>query len=407
MSAMDIDLDLSSVLADLRANTESADVAQLLYQLEDYYERKLWNQLTLALEDFFAMPESHDAHMRQRLFDDFLARFQNKLNPTKVVDFVVQCFAADADCLAKLKAVKADLVAELSRKHNSRRSDDAETAIANDEAVIYASLQIARYLLLVGDGAEAEAVLETVSGKFDGTLQNDFSSKTNAAYYLTKCEHFKLKENHNAFYTNGLLYLSLVAGPMAPEERVAFCYDLCVAALLGDKIYNFGELILHDILQSINDQLLDYFWLYNLVLYLNAGNLAKFNEWLAVAYEKSPHLAAHQQFLHQKIIIMALLELISTKLTTQKQLLFAEISSFTGTPESDVELLIIKCFALGLVRGHINQIDQILVVTWLHPRILNLDQVKVLYNHLVEWDASVKKLSESVLADGSSVIASA
>ena len=28
-------------------------------------------------------------------------------------------------------------------------------------------------------------------------------------------------------------------------------YELCIAALLGDKIYNFGELILHDIFQEI------------------------------------------------------------------------------------------------------------------------------------------------------------
>ena len=73
---------------------------------------------------------------------------------------------------------------------------------------------------------------------------------------------------------------------------------------------------------------------------------------------------------------MALLELISTKSTTNKQLTFKEISEFTGTPLNDVEHLIIKCFSLNLIQGYINQLQELLIITWLQPRILNLNQVK-------------------------------
>lgn len=402
MSAMDLDNDVSTVLATLRLETESADLIQIIYQLEDYYERKLWNQLTLALEELYSFPESKDGALRVRIFNLFLLEFQNKLNPIKVVDFSLQSFDSPRDCLEKLEELKASMEAELTRKHGSRKLDNLDELISNDESIIYVKLQIARFSLLLNDLPKAEEILDSLSSKFESTLQNEFSSKINAAFYLTKCQHYKIQKNYNLFYTNGLLYLSSIQTPLFPEERVELCYDLCTAALLGDKIYNFGELILHDILNSISGES-EYAWLYNLIQNLNLGNLAKFNEWLAVAATKSPLLAHNQAFLHQKIVIMSLLELISLKLTTNKRLLFSTISSVTGTPEDEVEHLIIKCFSLKLIKGYINQIDQMLVVTWLQPRILNLDQVKNLYDHLVEWDNSVDKLAKEVHANGGTV----
>lgn len=403
---MEVDNEVSTVLATLRLETESAELIQIIYQLEDFYERKLWNQLTLAVEELYSFSESRNGGLRVRVFNLFLLQFQNKLNPIKIVDFLLQSFEFPRDCLDKLNELKESLVAELTKNNSSRKLDNLDEFISNEESIIYVNLQIARYSLLLNDLQKADVILDSLSDKFESTLQNEFSSKINAAFYLTKCQYYKIHENFNLFYTNGLLYLSSIETPLSQDEKVNLCYDLCTSALLGDKIYNFGELILHDILNSISGPESQYFWLYNLIQHLNSGNLAKFNEWMAVAIPKSPFLANHQPFLHQKIVIMSLLELISLKLTINKRLLFQVISSVTGTPEAEVEFLIIKCFALNLIKGYINQMDQMLVVTWLQPRILNLDQVKSLYDHLVEWDTGVEKLGQEVHANGGSVWAS-
>lgn len=400
---MELDQDLATVLANLREEVESSDIATVLYQLEDFYERKLWNQLALLLEELYEIPDSKHGELRARLYTQFVAQFQSKLNPIKVVDFLLKSFDEPRLCLEKLTELELALVAELTKKFSSRRVENPEVAIADDEAIVYVRLQIARYSLLLNEFSKADDILDAVSEKFDTTLQNEYSSKINAAFYLTKCQNYKIRENFNLFYTNGLLYLSSIDSPLSPEEKLSFCHDLCIAALLGDKIYNFGELILHQILTSISAPENDFFWLYNLIQNLNAGQLQKFSEWLQVAFTKSPQLAHHKQFLHEKIVIMALLELISLKLTSDKKILFSEICSVTGTAQDDVEFLIIKCFSLGLIKGFINQIDQVLVVTWLQPRILNLDQVKTLYNHLVNWDSKVEKLTADVHANGGSV----
>lgn len=401
---MDFDSDVSTVLAAIRQETEDAQVLEISYQLEDYYERKLWNQLTLALQELYDLPQSHDNQLRIKIFNLFVSKCQSYLSHLRVIDFLLQSFQNPQECLAKLEELQKEVVSELQKRLLSRRLDDMDSQINNDEAVVYLRLQIARYSLLLGDLPKAEEILDSVSDKFENTLQNDYSSQINAAFYLTKCQNYKYYENYNLFYTNGLLYLSSIEGAMQPEQRTLFCYDLCIAALLGDKIYNFGELILHDILKSIKGEDSPYLWLYKLIVNLNSGNMAEFTRSLNQdAQVKAPQVWSHRDFLHQKIVIMSLLELILSKLTPDKTLLFEEISENTGIALDDVEFSVIKCFSLGLIKGHIDQIQQLLVVTWMQPRVLNLDQMKTLYTRLVDWNSKVDELSKEVYKSGANL----
>ena len=52
-------------------------------------------------------------------------------------------------------------------------------------------------------------------------------------------------------------------------------HDLAIAALLGDSIYNFGELLMHPILASLKSTA--HGWLYDLLFALNAGDIGKFD----------------------------------------------------------------------------------------------------------------------------------
>lgn len=50
---------------------------------EDYWERKLWHQLTNALIDFFRLEES--APQRLPIFKSFILSFADKINQLKFV----------------------------------------------------------------------------------------------------------------------------------------------------------------------------------------------------------------------------------------------------------------------------------------------------------------------------------
>lgn len=55
----------------------------LFLNFEDYWERKLWHQLTDALIDFFRMPES--APQRLPIFKSFILSFADRINQLKFV----------------------------------------------------------------------------------------------------------------------------------------------------------------------------------------------------------------------------------------------------------------------------------------------------------------------------------
>ena len=88
---------------------------------------------------------------------------------------------------------------------------------------------------------------------------------------------------------------------MTHSERRSRAYDLAIAALVSDTIYNFGELLLHDILDSLvnNDA-----WLRDLLFAFNRGDLAAYDV-LAGHISSNPLLAEHRDGLRQKIYLAA------------------------------------------------------------------------------------------------------
>ena len=70
-----------------------------------------------------------------------------------------------------------------------------------------------------------------------------------ATYYRVAADYHKARAEYAPYYRNSLLFLACVdVAEMGAEERVGRAHDLGISALLGDTIYNFGELV------SINTQ---------------------------------------------------------------------------------------------------------------------------------------------------------
>lgn len=59
------------------------DLQQSLLSIEDFWDRKLWHQLTGVLADYFHSPDS--ASQRLPLFRHFILSFSEKINQLKFV----------------------------------------------------------------------------------------------------------------------------------------------------------------------------------------------------------------------------------------------------------------------------------------------------------------------------------
>lgn len=63
--------------------------------------------------------------------------------------------------------------------------------------------------------------------------------------------------------------------------------------------------------------------------------------------------------------------------STDRQLTFEEIAAETRLPVNEVELLVMKALAQGLVKGAIDQVDGRVHMTWVQPRVLDKQQVGI------------------------------
>lgn len=78
---MDIDT-IPNLLGDQRDSAPD-ELQHYFLQFEDYWERKLWHELTDSLVEFYSDPKS--ASQRLPLFEGFVLTFAEKINRLKLV----------------------------------------------------------------------------------------------------------------------------------------------------------------------------------------------------------------------------------------------------------------------------------------------------------------------------------
>jgi 26S proteasome regulatory subunit N9 len=239
---------------------------------------------------------------------------------------------------------------------------------------------------------KAESILDT----FDLV-----ETEVHASFYKTNASQFHAKQDFAAYYKNALLYLACVdLKSLAPEECRVRAYDLSIAALVSDSIYNFGELLLHPILDFLKDT--EHDWLRDLLFAYNRGDLAAYHS-LASNLAKVPLLKEHEHFLLQKISLSALTEAVFRRPPHDRAMTFAQIESETRVPHDEIELLIMRALSLGLLKGKLDQVDEVARITWVQPKVLDMKQIENMHKRLRDWDDNVNHLGHWIEKVGKDV----
>ncbi|KAI5287229.1 26S proteasome regulatory subunit, partial [Ascosphaera acerosa] len=224
-----------------------------------------------------------------------------------------------------------------------------------------------------------------------------------AAFYRVNADFYQSKPDFTAYYQNALLYLACVdecigAIPLAEREQRA--YDLSIAALVSDSIYNFGELLLHPILDCLRGT--PHEWLRALLFAFNKGDLVAYDA-LAGNLAEDPLLARSRAFLYEKITLAALTEATFARPATDRSMSFQSICHETKVRPDQVEHLVMKALSLGLLKGSIDQIAQVAHITWVQPKVLDMAQIEQLRGRLEEWDSGVNHLGHWIEKAGQDV----
>jgi 26S proteasome regulatory subunit N9 len=177
-------------------------------------------------------------------------------------------------------------------------------------------------------------------------------------------------------------------------------YDLAIAALVSDSIYNFGELLLHPILDSLANT--EKAWVRDLLFAFNRGDLKAYDA-LGPKIKEDGFLSQYQHQLYQKLALAALTETVFKRAPHDRAMTFGSISSETKIKGDEIEFMLMKALSLGLLRGSIDQVGEVARINWVQPKVLDKGQIVGMRGRLKEWDGSVHRLGTWIEKEGQDV----
>ncbi|KAK0334186.1 26S proteasome regulatory subunit [Friedmanniomyces endolithicus] len=362
---------ISDLLATEREESPE-DLQHYFLSFEDFWERKLWHELTDILVNFYKEPAS--ANQRLRLYEGFVKTFADKINQLK------RQRAPHLPHRPYFPRGQASLTRRLRLLALARRP-------------VHLSL---------GKQAESRAELDKAEKVLD--TFDSVETVVHASFYRVSADYYQQSHEFAAYYRTTLLYLACVElADLQEPERRRIAYDLSIAALVSETIYNFGELLLHPILDSLKST--EHAWLRDLLFAFNRGDLHAYN---TLQQHKSANrlLEEHESFLYQKISLSALTQLVFSRAPQDRSMTFATISQETKVQLDEIEHLIMKALSLGLLRGSIDQVDEVARISWVQPKVLDRTGIEGMRGRLREWGGGVERLGNWIEGVGEDVWAS-
>ncbi|XP_037479208.1 26S proteasome non-ATPase regulatory subunit 13 homolog B-like [Triticum dicoccoides] len=364
------------------------ELAEWYAALADLYQRKLWHQLTLKLDQFLALAVVQAGDALIQLYTHFISDFESKINLLKFAHFAVVVSRQYSDKDAGISYLEGVI---------SKLRDTKESRV--EEPILYVKMQIASFLLEKGNQKECKKLVD--EGKTTLDSMDDVDPSVHSTYYWLCSQYHKVCQDYSEFYKNALLYLAYTTVESLSEPfKQNLAFDLSLAALLGDNIYNFGELLAHPIIHSLVGTSVE--WIYHILQAFNSGNLASYQELCkvhAAALSAQPALVQKERELLEKINILCLMEIIFSRASQDRTIPLSTIAEQTRLSVEDVEYLLMKSLSAHLIEGIIDGVDGTVHVSWAQPRVLGIDQVKSLRDRLDTWVGKVHTTLLSVEAE--------
>lgn len=329
---------------------------------------------------------------KRGLYSSFLKHFETKLNPVSLVQIVSSIVRAEFHSSPK---EALEFLKPLSSQEGSKsKSPLAESSEAN---VLLESL-FSTLHMAAGDRAASKKAIENARGLVDST--QDVQPAVHSAFYEAAAEYHKVVGTASEFYRNALQFLAYTPPQSLSDDiQRRWAFDIGIAALVGSDVYNFGEVVSRAIVQSLRGT--EREWVLQLLEAFNTGDLNKFER---VCTEASSQmnaqqvLVAHQEFLKQKITILALLELAFSR-SLDHSISFSEVEKMCRLPHNEVEHLLMRCMSLGLISGVIDNVDEHISITRVQPRVLGREPIGLMAARLKAWcsnvDSTVSFLKET------------
>ncbi|CAF0990078.1 unnamed protein product [Adineta ricciae] len=343
-------------------------------ELDSLYQSRLWHELTLRVTAFVHREELQQGEQLRSFYENFLSDFEHRINQLALVEIIIpisRTFKQVDEAILFIQQIR-------------------EKVKANSLAVLLCDVTIGKAYLVTKNLNEAKKIIEDLTPKFD---ELDHLTTVHSRFYDLASNYYRVMGNHSEYYQNALKYLGCVdISVMVLKEKAERAFNLGLAALLAENVYNFGEILQHPVLDALKNTREQ--WLIDLLQAFNIGDVEKY-EALKPVWQIQPDLRMAEGILKRKITLLCLMDMIFVA-GGVRALSFSDVAARTKLPVEQVELLAMKALSLGLVRGSIDQVDEKLNMHWVKPRVLDLRQVGTLKKRLDQWTNDVKQMSALV-----------
>jgi len=298
----------------------------------------------------------------------------------------------------------------------------------HDQARLVAELEVAVMQLRLGDTAECKRVVEKHAAAVEDLEEAD--SLVPATFFRVASELYRTTGPPSAFHDASLRFLTHTPlEHIAAAGRPALAVDLAVSALLSDDVYSFAEVLEHPIAAHIGAgpvaatadtvesgaggssaasaagssssssssaaadeaeiEVADP-WLADLMRSADRGDVDGVASCLAAHradMARHPALAAGAEELKAKTVLMAIMATAAARPASKRSLGFAELADACGLDTTDVEWVVMRASAKGLIQATIDGVDEVVHVHYVRPRALGRESVGRLAGAVRSWTA--------------------
>ncbi|OQR84094.1 26S proteasome non-ATPase regulatory subunit 13 [Achlya hypogyna] len=354
----------------------------------DYYGKKLYHELTTELLAFVKDEATAIGTNWIDLYKRFIVTFLDKINQLSLVQIcgeIATRFTEPTEAVAFLEGILNHL--QTKKISVTRTSVNPHTV----ESVLMCRMYMATYQLRLQKTNDVKTLLAENKETVEGLVGAD--PIVHAAYYRVACEYYSAVGPADKFYKSALMFLAYsLYDDIKPTERFSLAINISVAALTGEDVFNFGEVLATPILGALKGT--DKEWLSDLLHAFNRGDIDQFNIIVGnnrAQYNAQPALVNKEDYVKEKVALLALMVLIFHRPSNERNISFADIAAATRLPLNQVEWLVMRALSIGLIKGAIDQVDGIVSVQWVQPRVLEKDQLSELQSRLGAWGTKVSE----------------
>mmetsp|Transcript_25492 Transcript_25492/g.41823 ORF Transcript_25492/g.41823 Transcript_25492/m.41823 type:complete len:419 (+) Transcript_25492:90-1346(+) len=392
-------------------STLHPDLSEQYQNLVGLYQRKLWHQLTMSTLEFVSNPSStlrttaEGTNSYLALFDKVILPIDKKMNQLTLARIASSVSFSLLDDPPYKDGVAARAVLENLLEKRARLGPSA--ALHAESRLGLLSLTL---LARSGEALTTESSIKALEATKESINKNrsvlaelaDTESEAavvHSAFYETAMTYRKAVGPPEAYYREAIQYVAYTSlSDLTKEERYNLATDLSLAALTGEGVFNFGEVVTASALQCLEGT--DLYYLVELLGAGARGDVLGFQRVAdahAAAIQMQPSLVSRAEAVKEKITLLALVNMVFERPSLERTLSFEDIADRVVVPMDQVEWVIMRALSLKLIKGTMDQVEQTVDVTWVMPRVLDNKQMSELATRFGEWAVKVSKTKDYML----------